>query len=438
MQDVFGVEISKGAIQRTYYAAQASAANPDAGVRENAKFIYNARLKRVNRGNVSKGVGTKALSVGRKVLERRDARINEKTSKIVDQYFKEGDKLGREVKLQDFTGRPERLTSLSEGAANPQVSGVWRVTEDQKGLKERALKALGARKYEIGFKEKKPGAKNSSRSGVMVGTVMPSGRVRMDDFHMHGNASRTGVAGVVGQLTERAPQAKNPGIYFKASGYDSAAAKNKGGSGHDTWRRIPGVRYVPGMGYGLNSAVPFYPKRLEGVLGRTQIPFVKGKKTKITSPALTKKERENYDYKYTPLPEKLRLDPKMINATRKDLRRHMVRAATGKETPRDVVNLSPEARAWVKDKHWNGHIRGRTPFLGKTKITAGGVAGGGVVVGGTAAQKKFEEQEHPRGFGGKFRTKGYKSAYKSVLDRQNKVSKSSEGTNQISSSIWSS
>lgn len=438
MQDAFGVEISKGAIQRTYYAAQASAANPDAGVRENAKFIYNARLKRVNRGNVSKGIGTKVASVGRKVLERRDARINDKAQKIVEQYFKEGDKLGRGVKLQDFRDKPERLTSLTEGAANPEVSGIWRVTDDQKGLKEKTLKILGARKFEVGFKEKKPGAQKSSRSGVMVGTVMPTGRVRIDHFHMHTNASRTGVAGVVSQLTDRAPQAKNPGIYFKASGYNTAAAKNKGGSGHDTWRRIPGVRYVPGMGYGLNSVVPFYPKRLEGVLGRTEIPFVKGKKTKITRPALTKKERENYEYKYTPLPKKLRLDPNMSNETRRELRRHMVRAATGRETPSEVINLSPEARAWVKDKHWNGHIRGRTPFLGKTKIAAGGVAGGGVVVGGNAAQKKFKEQEHPRGFGGKFRTKGYKSAYKSVLDRQRKVSKSSEVTNQIGSDLWKS
>ena len=395
MQDAFGIEISKGAIQRTYYAAQASAANPDAGVRENAKFIYNARLKRVNRGNVSKGIGTKVVSAGRNLVQRRIDRLDDKAIRHAEQYFKPGDKLGRQVRPTDFREKPEKLVGLSE-QSRPEISSIRHVAREE-GLKGRVKEALGFRTVDIGIKDK------GKSTGFITGTVLPTGRVRIDHLRMHRNASLQQTSGLINQLTQRAPQAKGPGIYFRAGSYDTKAAKAKGRTGAGFNRAVPGVRYVPGVGYGKAGLPAFYPEKLRrGVEAKFQF-----------APGTTKE-------------------------TKKEVRRHIIRAATGKEIPSDFRKLSPEAQAYMRDKEWQGHIRGRTPFLGKTKIAAGGVAGGGVVVGGNAAQKKFEEREHPRGFGGHFRNKGYKSAYKSVLDRQNKVSKSSEVTNQIGSDLWKS
>ncbi len=503
MQDAFGVEISKGVIQRTYYAAQASSANPDAGVRDNARFIYNARLKRVNRGNVSKaGIPTKLLPAAEKLIESRAFKRLQQSNmhnKITARRQKQMDKW-----LPTGQGMPIR-----EGSEPAAFVGEKKLYKPGDFSKETAPpretdKEL-QRQENLLYRKRQAALKLGEVAGLRIGqftvanakgekgaqayaTVWPTGRIRPEGLVAEEGNNLAGPA-LLAHFNRKNKEIESPGMLLNAGIYADAP---KAATGARVWRtKSLEARYMPGRGMGSSDKDIFYSrkknaadvarkyrnKKDDGAVPINVRNFYSEREVVLPDGRhMTVQEYEKMHHmsrkKYARL-ENPHVDPNPSGKAKtgvygrhlteeeiKGLRAHSVKARLGLAQPKDMtytakvknpetgvierkkVPWNPVMQEYMSNMSWNGYVKGKTPFLTKTKRATVGasVAGAGYIGANrdSTPRKEWTENEHPRGYGGEFRVKGYKSSYKSVLDRQRKVSKSSEGTNQISSSIWSS
>ena len=502
MKDAFGVEISKGAIQRTYYAAQASAANPDAGVKENAKYIYNARLKRINKGNVSKaGIPTKLLPAAEKLIESRAFKRLQQSNlqnKITARRQQQMDKwlpTGQGMPLKEdgtpaaFVGEKklykpgEFSTTIQpprERKPEDQIKENLSFRKKQAALKLGEVAGLRIGRFTVANAQKEKGAE-------AFATVWPTGRIRPEGLVANKGDSLSGPA-LLSHFNRKNKEIESPGMLLNAGIYASAPEE---ATGARVWRsRSIDARYMPGRGMGSSDKEIFYSRRKnaadvarnhrtkKGKINDLNIRNFQSQKEFITPDGKIISEKDlnsmhHMTYKKAISSRNPHVNPNASGKPKlgvqgrhlteeeiKGLRMHSVKARLGLAQPRDTtytakiknpetgvierkkVGWTPVMHEYMSDMPWNGYVKGKTPFLTKTKrATVGaGVAGAGYIGANrdSTPRKDWTENEHPRGYGGEFRVKGYKSAYKSVLDRQNKVSKSSEVTNQIGSDLWKS
>jgi len=503
MIDAFGVEISKGVIQRTYYAAQASSANPNAGVRDNAKFIYNARLKRVNRGNVSKagGIPTKLLPAAEKLIESRafkrlqqsnmHNKITARRQKQMDKWLPEG----QGMPLKDG-GEPAAFVGERKLYKPGEFSETVRPSIE-KDPKLQEIENLGHRRRQAALKlgevaglrigEFKVSNAQGVKGAEAFATIWPTGRIRPEGLIAEKGDRISGPA-LLSHFNRKNKEIESPGMLLNAGIYSSSP---KEATGARVWRtKSLDARYMPGRGMGSSDKEIFYSRKKHAADVKRNNRDKNGKKSVINARNFTSGKEfitpdgkivsqkdidtmHHMSYKKAMATRNPHADPnpsgklrlgihgrKLTEEEIKGLRVHSMKARVGLARPSDTtytvkvknpetgvierkkVGWTPAMHEYMSNMSWNGYVKGRTPFLTKTKRATVGasVAGAGYIGANrdSTPRKEWTENEHPRGYGGEFRVKGYKSAYKSVLDRQRKVSKSSEGSNQISSNLWSS
>jgi hypothetical protein len=285
-------------------------------------------------------------------------RITAKRVAQAEAILKPGDKLGR-ITTPEFD-KPYQVGNVT--AISPRTRS------------EKLYEMIGGRRVAVTFKP----AKGGRSVGEGDFSVSPTGRFKAKAFKIKTKDPML-MHGISNKLTENIRSAKTPGINFQAGSYTDTKGKVHG---QVAWEGLPGTRYVPGVGYGRAGLFAFHPP--------TTAAFRTPKGTPLSVEGA------------------------------KAARRHVIRAATGRATPRDARHLPYDAREFVKTLPWQGHIPGRVPFLGKTKIAAGTATG----VGGTAY---YEENKHPRATDGKFRSKGGLVQKDAFLDQyRNRISPKAE------------
>ena len=306
--------------------------------------LQGLEVKR-DKEKVNKAMPKPSLKSLKRAKDAYVDRVTLKRRSTAEQFLPEGKLIGDRPKGVDEAGTP--FTDLDKPY---EISYVTPTTD------KKILEALGSRRFEFGVKgDGKSLIRGSAR-------VLPTGRVIPEGFSANQGEKKATFA-TIKEVTANAHRAKSPGITFRAAGYDKKANP---GTGYTTWRNIEGVGFVPGVGYGRSGLGVFAPRKKMNNF------FAEGEKE---------------------------LSREDVRA----MRMHVIRAAAGRAKPSDAnkgrMARGEPAHEYMKDMSWWGTIPGRTPFLGKTKI----VAGTGTGAGGTAY---FEEQKHPRGQGGKFRSKG--------------------------------
>lgn len=306
--------------------------------------LQGLEVKR-DKENVNKAMPKPSLKALKGAKNAYVDRVTLKRRATAEQFLQEGKLIGERPKGVDEAG-----TAYSDLDKPYEISYVTPTTDSK------LLEALGSRRFEFGVKGE---GKSQVRGAVRV---LPTGRIIPEGFTANKGSTRA-TAATIKEVTANAHRAKSPGITFRAAGYDN---KTNPGVGYTAWRGIEGVGFVPGVGYGRAGIAAFYPRKKMNRL------FAEGEK---------------------------QMDKKDVRA----MRMHVIRAAAGKAKPIEAnqgrLARGEPAHDYMKDMSWWGTIPGRTPFLGKTKIAAGtGTGVGGAIY--------FEEQKHPRGQGGKFRSKG--------------------------------
>jgi GNAT superfamily N-acetyltransferase len=152
--------------------------------------------------------------------------------------------------------------------------------------------------------------------------------------------------------------AKTPGFIWRSAGYKADEGVKNTPTGHRTWQR-KGVKYVPGMAFGKPSAAEGNVLRSEGFMNRKE-------KAKAIG--------------------------------------HMTAARLGATTPDKARNLPTGAQELSNEtgQQWWARVKGGQPMLGRTRRAVGAGTVGGAAVYGHA---RYEENKHPRTFGGKYSSK---------------------------------
>lgn len=320
------------------------------GVGSAGSFNF-ARLQglEAKREKVDKAIPKVSLKDLKRAKNLKNAYVDRVTLKrkaTAEQFLPEGKLIGERPKGVDDSGVP--YTDLDKPYQISYVSPM-----DEASLSGKIGEKFGIRRFDFGVKgEGKSQIRGAAR-------VLPTGRIIPEGFTANRGASRA-TAATIKEITANAHRAKSPGITFRAAGYDK---KSNPGVGYTAWRGIEGVGFTPGLGYGRAGIAAFYPRKS---MNRY---FLEGEK---------------------------QMNKKDVRA----MRAHILRAYAGKGKPSDAnagrMARGEPAHDYMKNMSWWGTIPGRTPFLGKTKVAAG--AGAGAL--------GWEEVKHPRGQGGKFRTKG--------------------------------
>jgi hypothetical protein len=334
--------------------------------------LQGLEVKR-DKEKINKAMPKPSLKALKAIGEARFDRITLKRKKTAEQFLPEGKLIGERPLGVDDQG--VKYTDLDK----PYEVSYVNPTTDSK-----ILDALGSRRFEFGVKGE---GKSQVRGAIRV---LPTGRIIPEGFTANKGSNRA-TAATIKEVTANAHRAKSPGITFRAAGYDKKANP---GVGYTAWREIPGVGFVPGVGYGRSGLGVFAPR----------------------------KKMNNY------FPEG---EKELSREDVRAMRMHVIRAAAGLAKPSDankgLMTRGTPAHDYMKDMSWWGTVPGRTPFLGKTKIAAGVATGGG-------GMAYFEEQKHPRGQGGQFRSKGLVQKDAFLDQHRNRISpKAEEGYKHLRS-----
>lgn len=271
-----------------------------------------------------------------------------------DEETKEAKKKGKLKKL------PEKVSKSAFGVDHsPVEKGIGSIAGKAKnvvstGLDRRATKLAGQlapkgtklkagaefgenqiSRARFGSREiRTPIIRDGKEIGSVTSYVAPTKHVGISSAALKWGERGQGIGtSALAELTERAPKAKTPGVYWMASGSN----KNGGLAGARAWKHGD-ARYVRG--------VPFVPTAVRRSLQQAP-PDV---------------QREG--------------------------RRFARRAAVGLNKPSQMREKAPRAYAEMGDLDWFARVKGGQPFLRKTRYAAGG---GAVAYGSHKAYEKKKE-----------------------------------------------